>query len=252
MDARCETRAWAKSSVDSRRSQRRARRTTSLRRSRSPSRSDKPGPMCRLARRSTRRWRAAADRGSGPFSCRLARGARSASRRTGPGASVTRSERALASPATRGRRRACAGAGPALRAWATRAPDARPDATDAAAAALPKRARPAPQHASPEDLQRLDTLLQQAEGALAEGRLGDMQRPLHAIDAALETLHGIVLPDDLRTRHQALRAEHGRLRGWQQWGGGRARDDLTAEAEELARLTLAAADPKPPRHRSCS
>jgi hypothetical protein len=63
-------------------------------------------------------------------------------------------------------------------------------------------------------------------------------------DAALETLHGIVLPDDLRARHQALRAEYGRLRGWQQWGGGRARDDLTAEAEELARLTLAAADPE--------
>jgi hypothetical protein len=125
-------------------------------------------------------------------------------------------------------------------------PPVRPDAPDAPVAALPKRARASPQHASPEELKRLDTLLQQAEGALAEGRLGDMQRPLHAIDTALETLHGVVLPDDLRTRHQALRAEHGRLKGWQQWGGGRARDDLTAEAEELARLTLAAADPDTP------
>jgi hypothetical protein len=70
-----------------------------------------------------------------------------------------------------------------------------------------------------------------------------MQQHLQAVDAALEALHGVGPGDALHARHQALHAERARLKGWQQWGGGRARDDLVTEAEELARLTQAAAEP---------
>lgn len=97
-----------------------------------------------------------------------------------------------------------------------------------------------------EQRRHLDTLLSQAEAALADGQLGVMQQRLQAIDAALAPLDGVMPGEKLRARHQALLAERGRLKGWQQWGGGRARDDLTAEAEELARLTLAAAAPDAP------
>ncbi len=94
-----------------------------------------------------------------------------------------------------------------------------------------------------EPLLALDHLMQQAEAALAEGQLGLMQRHLQAVDTALEALNGVRPGDALHARHQALHAERARLKGWQQWGGGRARDDLVTEAEELARLTTAAADP---------
>ncbi len=97
-----------------------------------------------------------------------------------------------------------------------------------------------------EQLLALDSLMQQAEAALAEGQLGAMQQHLQAVDATLEAMNGIRLADALHARHQALHAERARLKGWQQWGGGRARDDLVAEAEELARLTLAATDPAAP------
>ena len=97
--------------------------------------------------------------------------------------------------------------------------------------------------ASTEQLLRLDALMQQAEAALAEGRLGEMQQHLQAVDAALEAINGVVSDDTLRARHQVLQAELARLKGWQEWGGGRARDGLMAEAEDLARLTLACADP---------
>ncbi len=96
----------------------------------------------------------------------------------------------------------------------------------------------------PEQLLRLDALLRLAEAALAEGQTGPMQRHLQAVDAAFEAINGNGHDDALRARHQALHAERARLKGWQQWGGGLARDGLTNEAEELARLTLAAADPE--------
>jgi exonuclease SbcC len=92
----------------------------------------------------------------------------------------------------------------------------------------------------------LDSLLQRAEAALAEGQLGAMLQHLQSIDAALDAMSGIRLGDTLHARHQALHAERARLKGWQQWGGGRARDDLVTEAEELARRTLTAADPAAP------
>ncbi|CAG1016502.1 partial putative protein, partial [Burkholderiaceae bacterium] len=116
----------------------------------------------------------------------------------------------------------------------------------APAAPMPTEAAPppaAPKGPDADHLRSLDALLGQAEAALAEGQLGAMQQHLQAIDAALAPMHGEMPGDRRRARHQALLAEHARLKGWQQWGGGRARDDLMAEAEELARLTLAATTP---------
>ena len=107
----------------------------------------------------------------------------------------------------------------------------------------PRRAAaPAPVWSAPQ-LEALDKRLQQAEAALAEGHLGPLQQQLQAFDQALT--RGPALPpgDSLVQRAAALQAEHQRLKSWQQWGGGRARDDLAAEAEVLARATAAAADP---------
>lgn len=92
---------------------------------------------------------------------------------------------------------------------------------------------------------RLETGLRQAEAALAQGQLGEVQRHLQALDGALAKTRA-VLPEALRARHQALWAERDRLTGWQQWGGALARDELLAQAEALARRTLAAADPAAP------
>ena len=107
----------------------------------------------------------------------------------------------------------------------------------------PRRAAaPAPVWSAAQ-LEALDKRLQQAEAALAEGHLGPLQQQLQAFDQALA--RGPALPpgDSLGQRAAALQAEHQRLKSWQQWGGGRARDDLAAEAEVLARATAAAADP---------
>lgn len=125
----------------------------------------------------------------------------------------------------------------------------------AAAAAAPVRAKPAPvpkpsakaaRTPSPEQQQHLDELLQAAEAAQGEGQLAALQAALQAIDTALEAMPGLVPSPRWRHGHQALLAERARLRGWQQWGGARARDDLADEAEALARATTAAADPEQP------
>ncbi len=105
--------------------------------------------------------------------------------------------------------------------------------------------RVAAKRLGPEQRQQLETQLQQAEAALAEGQLSELQRHLQAFDATLGALRGVPVSDVLRARQQTLHAEHARLKGWQQWGGGRARDDLVAEAEQLAQLTLAAAPAMP-------
>ncbi len=122
--------------------------------------------------------------------------------------------------------------------------------TPVAAEAPPAPARtPRPARAPAPDAgqrEQLGALVEQAEAALAEGQLGMLQQHLQAIDDTLSTLDAAALPAAWRERHQAVRAEHGRLRGWQQWGGSRARDDLVAEAEALGRQTLAAADPEAP------
>jgi len=94
-----------------------------------------------------------------------------------------------------------------------------------------KPPRPKPVAADPEAIARADALLTQAETALAEGHLAEAHQQLTALD-------DLVSPAQ-RGRLQGLWAEHGRLKGWQQWGGARARDDLVAEAEALAVATEA-------------
>lgn len=100
---------------------------------------------------------------------------------------------------------------------------------------------------SAEQLHRLETVLRLAEGALAEGQLGELQQHLQAFDAAMDAMNGVAQDGALRVRRQVLQAENARLKGWQQWGDGLARDGLVAEAEDLARITLNASDPDCPK-----
>ena len=71
-----------------------------------------------------------------------------------------------------------------------------------------------------------------AEAAQAEGHVADLARLLAAIDQALK--RGPVNAP-LKQRIDSLRREHLRLRQWQRWGGGQRREELAAEAQELAR-----------------
>jgi hypothetical protein len=113
-------------------------------------------------------------------------------------------------------------------------------------ATAPRRREPAP--APPplgaEQRRQLEALLTQGEEALAAGQLGLMQEQLTALDAALEALPSVPLPDALRARRQALQAERARLEDWQLWGGGRAADDLVGEAEALALSTQLPSEPE--------
>jgi hypothetical protein len=77
----------------------------------------------------------------------------------------------------------------------------------------------------------LGSVLEQAEAALAAGHLGETNQHLVEIDGLL---HGGAPAQTLRGRIDALQAEYARLRGWQHWGGGVARDELVLEAEALA------------------
>jgi hypothetical protein len=112
---------------------------------------------------------------------------------------------------------------------------AAPMAQDAAAA---QPAPPKERKATPEQCQQLQTLLDQADTALAEGQLALLQRHLQAADTLQAAHKRLVWPAALRARQQALRTEQLRLKDWQRWGGTRARDDLIAEAEVLARLVV--------------
>ncbi|MBK6854825.1 MAG: DUF349 domain-containing protein [Burkholderiales bacterium] len=124
---------------------------------------------------------------------------------------------------------------------------AKPVAAAAQPARADKPARPArPEPLTPEQLSRVEALVQQAEATLDDGQLSELQQQLAAVDAALGKTGLAALSDDLRARLQLLRAEGARLKGWQQWGGGRARDELTDQAEVLAKSTLAASDPEQP------
>ena len=71
-----------------------------------------------------------------------------------------------------------------------------------------------------------------AEAAQAEGHVADLARLLAAIEQALK--RGPVNAG-LKQRIESLRREHLRLRHWQRWGGGQRREELAAEAQELAR-----------------
>ena len=125
---------------------------------------------------------------------------------------------------------------------ARRQPDNR---ADARADARPARApRLAPQAPNADQAAHLDGLLTRAEASAADGQLAALQQQLQAIDAVLAAPPGVTLnlpaADGLRGRYQALLDERSRLKDWQHWGGGRVREDLVAEAEALARITLAA------------
>jgi hypothetical protein len=123
--------------------------------------------------------------------------------------------------------------------WAEPAPaEVAEPVSEPAPQAPPTPAPRSPRTLSGEQFEAFEALLQQSEEALAQGQLGAMQQHLEAIDAMLETLRGARLGDAQHGRLQALHAERGRLKGWQQWGGGRARHDLVGEAEALARATL--------------
>ncbi|MEO8523871.1 MAG: DUF349 domain-containing protein [Caldimonas sp.] len=86
--------------------------------------------------------------------------------------------------------------------------------------------------------QRTDTLavaLEHAEAALAAGQLADTHKHLLEID---ELVHGGAAAAPLQSRIAAVQAEYTRLKGWQHWGGGLARDELLLQAEALAAVTL--------------
>ncbi|MBK6469639.1 MAG: DUF349 domain-containing protein [Betaproteobacteria bacterium] len=119
---------------------------------------------------------------------------------------------------------------------------AEPPAADVPAVPSPTAAAPSPQDEKRRaaQRQRLESLVQQAEAALAEGKLTVLQQRLQAIDSNLSQAHATP-PESLRSRLQALHAERGRLKAWQQWSGARARDALMTEAEALASLVREAA-----------
>jgi exonuclease SbcC len=92
----------------------------------------------------------------------------------------------------------------------------------------------AKEHQRAERTAQLDTLaglLEKAEAALDEGHLGDTHQHLLAID---ELLHGGASDAALRARIDAVQGRYAQLKGWQHWAGGRARDELTQQAEALA------------------
>lgn len=90
-----------------------------------------------------------------------------------------------------------------------------------------------------ERTETLATALEQAEAALAEGRLADTSKHLVDIDGLLQSGASA---DALRARIGALQAEYARLKGWQHWGGGLARDELVLQAEALAAASAGEAD----------
>src|SRR5207342_398270 len=66
--------------------------------------------------------------------------------------------------------------------------------------------------------------------------VADLGRLLTSVDQAVKRgPPGTTISAALRERIDALRREHLRLRHWQRWGGGQRREELAAEAQELAR-----------------
>jgi hypothetical protein len=90
----------------------------------------------------------------------------------------------------------------------------------------------------------LEAALVQAEARLAEGLVAETHKHLIEID---ELLHAGAPADALRARIGRLQDGYAELRGWQHWAGGRARDDLTAEAEALAASCAPGPEGQPPK-----
>ncbi len=84
-------------------------------------------------------------------------------------------------------------------------------------------------------MQSLTAQADALESELAAGHLGEAAKLLADLQKASE--HGSTSAA-LQSRIGALQAEFSRLKGWQHWGGGRAREDLVQEAEALSASTL--------------
>ena len=82
--------------------------------------------------------------------------------------------------------------------------------------------------------QALSSVLDLAEAALAAGQLAPTHAHLVEID---KLLAGGAPAGALGARIDALQAQYARLKGWQHWAGGRARDELVLQAEALAAAT---------------
>lgn len=112
---------------------------------------------------------------------------------------------------------------------------ARQDAQQAHRNEQRDRARERQKGARTEHTQALATALERAETALAEGQLGPTHQHLVDID---ELLHGGTPAGGFGARIDAVQAGYTRLKGWQHWGGGLARDELVLQSEALAATTL--------------
>lgn len=86
------------------------------------------------------------------------------------------------------------------------------------------------------NIQALKATADAIEAALAGGHLAEAAKQLTALQTA-SAKGGTGA--EFQSRIGALQSEFARLKGWQQWGGGRVRDDLVAEAEALAASTVA-------------
>lgn len=113
--------------------------------------------------------------------------------------------------------------------------NARDEARQARRTERRERARDRERAVRNERTETLATVLERAEAALAAGHLIDTHKQLLAID---ELLHGGASATAWQSRIDALQAEYTRLKGWQHWGGGLARDELLLQAEALAAATL--------------
>ena len=102
-----------------------------------------------------------------------------------------------------------------------------------------ERAKDVKRAARDEATATLSTTLERAEAALAAGQLAETSKLLFEIDE-LTHRSGVVVA--LRPRIELLQAEYARLKGWQHWGGGLARDELVLQAEALAASTGEAGD----------
>lgn len=85
------------------------------------------------------------------------------------------------------------------------------------------------------NLQALKAGADAAEAALAAGHLAEAGKQLAFLQTASDKGGASA---ELQPRIDALQSEFSRLKGWQHWGGGRARDDLVVEAEALAASTV--------------
>ena len=112
---------------------------------------------------------------------------------------------------------------------------ARDDAHQSRRTEQRERARERARGAKTEHTQALAAALERAETALAEGHLGPTHQHLVEID---ELLHGDAPAAGFSARIDAVQAGYTRLKGWQHWGGGLARDELVLQAEALAAATL--------------